>query len=71
MSGSDHEHALSAMIFRENLIKRARQMVETARNKNLLHGRHGQGSKFLAHEMTTLAKELRDYGLRCVMVIMQ
>ena len=68
MSDSDHEQALAAMLFRESLIGRAKQMVATAEEKNLMDGRHGQGSKFLAHELTTLVNDLRNHGLRCVMV---
>ena len=69
MSTGSHDHALAAMVFRESLLERARQVVATAREKNLLDGRHGRGSTFLARELTTLANELRDYGLRCVLVL--
>ena len=68
MSVSNHEEVLEAINFRESLIRRAKQMVIAARDQNLLHGKHGQGSKFIAHELTTLANDLRKHGLRCVMV---
>ncbi len=73
----EHEQAMAAMAFRESLIDRALQIVHTVRQYEKSKERQKRrdvqrvSSNFLAHELISLATELRDYGLRCVMVSME
>ena len=65
-----HDQALAAVLFRENLIERAKQLVIYV-NSNRLAEASGEkkvsgASNFIAHEIVSLANELRDNGLRCV-----
>ena len=64
------ERALAAVIFRESLIERARQLVYFVKS-NEKSEKKVKASNFIVHELVELSNEFRDYGLRCVSRIVQ